>query len=55
MIWGIFLAFLFGFFFNRFVSSNKRNGPPLSWWSIEELFNQYMHWDNGKRTAPRPI
>ncbi|XP_023318263.1 uncharacterized protein LOC106651216 isoform X3 [Trichogramma pretiosum] len=41
MIWGILIAFLVGFFFNRVVSSTKTSGPPIWWWSIEEILNQY--------------
>ncbi|XP_011501227.1 PREDICTED: probable serine/threonine-protein kinase DDB_G0282963 [Ceratosolen solmsi marchali] len=55
MLWCILIAFLLGFFINRVVSSSRRDGPPLSWWSIEEILNQYIQINNGKHQIPRPI
>ncbi|KAJ8674762.1 hypothetical protein QAD02_010548 [Eretmocerus hayati] len=54
MIWGIFLAFLLGFFVNRVVSLTRVRGPPIHWWSFEELLEQYIEVQNN-HAVPRPI
>ncbi|XP_014214036.1 uncharacterized protein LOC106643419 isoform X2 [Copidosoma floridanum] len=51
-IWSIMIAFIFGVFVTRVVSSSDRHGPPISWWSLEEILSQYIHVEN---VGPRPL
>ncbi|XP_058789433.1 uncharacterized protein LOC131663213 isoform X3 [Phymastichus coffea] len=55
MLCGIFVAFFIGFFCNRVISTSKTSDVPNSWWSIEEILNQYTQVDNTKNTIPRPV
>ncbi|XP_032453948.1 uncharacterized protein LOC100680082 isoform X14 [Nasonia vitripennis] len=53
MFLSLVIAFLLGFFLERVVSSSEQNGPPLAWWSIEELLNRCIRIENVN--VPKPI
>lgn len=40
---------------NHVVSSSEQHGPPASWWSIEEIFSQYIEVQDGRDQFPRPV